>query len=104
MCSLTCLCPGDIEIVVDAWDLVKCLLSWNTLQGGLDACVIGQDTGKENVDPTPVPKHPRMPRAKKVSTVIVPGYVGVLVQFALGFQQQGPDTDNWLCFVLCVRL
>lgn len=41
------------------------------LQGGLHACVIGQEVGKENVDPAPKGKPPRTPRAKKVSTVFV---------------------------------
>lgn len=47
------------------------MLSWNTLQGGLDACGIGQDGGKKNVDPALKPKQPRKPRAKKVGTVVV---------------------------------
>ena len=45
----------------------KRLLPCCSLQGGLHAGGIGQDVGKENVNPTPQPKPPRMPRAKKVS-------------------------------------
>ena len=47
------------------------LLPCCVLQGGLRAGGIGQDHGKENVDPTPKPKPPRTPRKKKVSTVSV---------------------------------
>lgn len=38
------------------------------LQGGLEQCGKGRDMEKENVDPAPKVKHPRLPRAKKVCT------------------------------------
>ena len=79
---------------------MKCLLSCNTLQGGLDACEIGQDVGKENVDPAPPPKHPRMARVKKVSTVILPKYECVLVQFAQGLPNFDASDTEIDCYAL----
>ena len=50
---------------------LKRFLSCSALQGGLSACGIGQEGGKENVDPAPSSKPPRTPRAKKVGSVLV---------------------------------
>ena len=47
------------------------LCSWNTSQGGVDACVVGQVVGKENVDPTPTQRSLRKPTAKKASTLFL---------------------------------
>lgn len=49
---------------------LKRLLSCSTLQGGLRACGIGQEGGKENLDPAPSSKPPRTPKSKKVGTVL----------------------------------
>ena len=40
------------------------------MQGGLEQCGKGRDMEKENVDPAPKVKHPRLPRAKKVCTIV----------------------------------
>lgn len=52
--------------LVLAWALV----SWNSVQGGLEECGKGLDLEKENVDPATRVKHPRLPRAKKVCTIV----------------------------------
>ena len=78
-------------------------MSSSTLQGGLEACVIGQEGGKENVDPAPKPKPPRTPRAKKVSTVFVEGRRCVGADRVRLHNFDGLRTDgNRLCFGLCV--
>ena len=46
------------------------LVLWNDVQGVVEQCGIGRDTGKENVDPTPSRHHPRVPRAQKVCTLV----------------------------------
>ena len=43
----------------------------SVLQGGLHACGIGGEGGKENVEPVPYSKPPRTPRAKKVCAISV---------------------------------
>jgi hypothetical protein len=39
--------------------------------GGVEACPIEQERGKENLDPTPQPKQNRRPRAKKVIAALL---------------------------------
>lgn len=71
------------------------------LQGGLRTCGIGQEGGKENVDPAPKGKPPRTPRAKKVCTVFVnkSGSVGA-DRFRLpNFDAQRPSGIG--CALLC---
>ena len=60
-----------IHIVFANW--FDCEVSWLCVafQGGLEASGIGQGGGKENVIPAPKPRHPQVPRARKVSVVVV---------------------------------
>lgn len=43
----------------------------NALQGELSRCAIGQEGGKENVNPAPIPNLPRLRSTKKVRFVLL---------------------------------
>ena len=103
MCCAIC---SEVEIARVACYVSTLSLPWQALQVSLVPCGSNQDGGKENVDPTPMPKHPRRPVAKKVRTVLPqPSRVSISASLLMVPAQSLPltvgDFAMWLC--VCSR-
>lgn len=65
--NLSITCHLDVVMRRSSNNVLLC----NAAQGGLSQCAIGQEGGKENVDPAPIPNLPRMRSTKKVRFVLL---------------------------------